>query len=117
MMKTGYSLAGLFALWALYESDLFAGAVCCSGSLWYPGWDDYVMKHKILKSDSLIYLCLGGKEEKTNNKEIAVIGDRTRSQEKILRKDPNVKSSVLEWNSGDILRIPENGWQRAWTGC
>ena len=25
---TGYSLAGLFSLWALYESDKFNGAVC-----------------------------------------------------------------------------------------
>ena len=27
---TGYSLAGLFSLWALYESNKFNGAVCCS---------------------------------------------------------------------------------------
>lgn len=25
----GYSLAGLFALWSLYESDVFDGAACC----------------------------------------------------------------------------------------
>lgn len=41
MFLAGYSLAGLFALWALYESDRFDGAACCSGSLWFPEWDAY----------------------------------------------------------------------------
>ena len=31
----GYSLAGLFALWAGYECDMFSGIVCCSGSMWF----------------------------------------------------------------------------------
>lgn len=38
----GYSLAGLFSLWTLYACDWFDGAVCCSGSLWYPGWSQYI---------------------------------------------------------------------------
>lgn len=37
----GYSLAGLFSLWAFYETGLFQGAASCSGSLWFPGWIDY----------------------------------------------------------------------------
>ena len=32
----GYSLAGLFALWAAYESDVFSGIVCCSGFVVVP---------------------------------------------------------------------------------
>ncbi len=40
----GYSLAGLFALWALFESDSFAGALSASGSLWYPGFADYAAR-------------------------------------------------------------------------
>ncbi len=39
----GYSLSGLYALWAFLESDLFDGAVSCSGSLWIDGWMDYIM--------------------------------------------------------------------------
>ena len=38
----GYSLAGLFSLWAFYETGAFAGAASCSGSLWFPGWQDYM---------------------------------------------------------------------------
>ena len=32
----GYSLAGLFALYALYRTDMFARAASISGSLWFP---------------------------------------------------------------------------------
>lgn len=32
----GYSLSGLFALWAFMVSTEFDGAVSCSGSLWFP---------------------------------------------------------------------------------
>ena len=75
----GYSLAGLFALWAAYESDVFSGIVCCSGSLWFPDWDHYVRNH-VIQSKCSVYLSLGGKEEKTKNKVMAAVGDRTRAQ-------------------------------------
>lgn len=95
----GYSLAGLFSLWAMYESDLFSGAACCSGSLWFEGWEQYAEKRKI-RSKGNIYLSLGGKEEKTKNKIIATVGERTRKQEQFLKQDPNVEQTILEWNSG-----------------
>ena len=95
----GYSLAGLFALWAAYESDVFSGIVCCSGSLWFPDWDHYVRDHMI-QSKCSVYLSLGGKEEKTKNKVMAAVGDRTRVQERLLQEDSMVESVVLEWNAG-----------------
>ena len=69
---TGYSLAGLFSLWALYESDKFNGAVSCSSSLWFNKWDEYVSTHRI-KASSKIYMSLGDREEKTKNKVMAVL--------------------------------------------
>ena len=33
----GYSLAGLFALYALYKTDAFTRVASMSGSLWFPG--------------------------------------------------------------------------------
>ncbi len=36
------SLAGLFALWAIVQTDIFAGCATCSGSMWYPGFVEYV---------------------------------------------------------------------------
>ena len=34
----GYSLAGLFALWAGYQTDLFQGIAAASPSIWFPGF-------------------------------------------------------------------------------
>lgn len=96
---TGYSLAGLFSLWALYESEKFNGAVCCSSSLWFDKWDEYASLHRI-KSPSTIYMSLGDREEKTKNKVMAKVGDRTRIQTEILKEDPNVEKLYFEWNEG-----------------
>lgn len=96
---TGYSLAGLFSLWAFYESNNFTGVACCSGSLWMDGWKDYIID-KSVPSDSLVYLSLGGKEEKTNDPKMATVGDRTREQEQKMKRDSNVKECILEWNKG-----------------
>lgn len=37
----GYSLAGLFSLWAAYQTNLFAGIAAASPSVWFPGFLDY----------------------------------------------------------------------------
>lgn len=102
---TGYSLAGLFSLWALYESDKFNGAVCCSSSLWFDKWDEYVSAHRI-KASSRIYMSLGDREEKTKNKVMATVGDRTRRQAEILKDDPNVEKLIFEWNEGGHFDEP-----------
>lgn len=95
----GYSLAGLFALWAAYECDIFSGIACCSGSLWFKDWDIYMREHT-LKRKCSVYLSLGGKEEKTKNAVMATVGDRTREQEKLLLEDSFAEQVVLEWNPG-----------------
>ncbi len=99
LILMGYSLAGLFALWAAYESEVFSGIISGSGSLWFDHWDKYVASHNV-KSACKIYLSLGTKEEKTRNKTMALVGDRTRAQEEILKTDPNVQDVILEWNNG-----------------
>ena len=43
---SGYSLAGLFSLYAMHELDL-DGAISVSGSLWKEGWLDYLKEHPI----------------------------------------------------------------------
>ena len=102
---TGYSLAGLFSLWALYESDKFNGAVCCSSSLRFDKWDEYVSTHRI-KASSKIYMSLGDREEKTKNKTMAKVGDRTRSQAEILKDDPYIEKLFFEWNEGGHFDEP-----------
>lgn len=95
----GYSLSGLFALWSLYRSDLFDGCACCSGSLWFDGWKDFAASRTIVKK-GLIYLSLGGKEEKSKNAVMATIGDATRFQDKLLDKDENAVRHTLVMNPG-----------------
>ena len=92
----GYSLAGLFALWSMYQIDAFAGCATCSGSLWYPGFTEYVESQPKLK-DKKIYLSLGGKESRTPDKLMATVGDRTKSAYEFLKKDNRV---IYEINSG-----------------
>ncbi|MDO4978388.1 MAG: alpha/beta hydrolase [Eubacteriales bacterium] len=95
----GYSLAGLFSIWAMYENHLIKGVACCSGSLWMDGWKEYMEKHTA-KENVYVYLSLGGKEEKTSDSKMARVGDRFREQEKLLKEDSYVKDSILEWNKG-----------------
>lgn len=105
LFLAGYSLGGLFALWALYESDVFSGGACCSGSLWIDGWDAYT-DSRCIRQPGVVYLSLGGKEERSASPVIASIGARTRAQEKRLRKDPNVSASTLEMNPGGHFSDP-----------
>lgn len=63
----GYSLAGLFALYSLYRTDLFPRAASMSGSLWFPGFREYVLAHEMAASPERIYLSLGDRECRTGN--------------------------------------------------
>jgi len=98
-MIGGYSLAGLFSLWAFYESGFFRAAAGCSASLWYPGWDAYV-RTKTAPLDSIVYLSLGETEEKTKNHTMASVGDRVREQYARLSHDPAVRRTTLVWHPG-----------------
>ena len=44
----GYSLGGLFALWAARNTDAFAAVAAASPSLWINGWGEYAAAHPIL---------------------------------------------------------------------
>ncbi len=93
----GYSLAGLFALWASYQADKFEGIVAASPSVWFPKWIEYAKDNKPLSKS--IYLSLGDKEEKTKNPVMAQVGNAIRRQNELLRGQ-NV-NTILEWNPGN----------------
>ena len=61
----GYSLAGLFALWASTQTDLFYGVAAASPSVWFPGWMEFEQQHPI--QVQRVYLSLGDREERTRN--------------------------------------------------
>ena len=96
----GYSLAGLFALWAAYQTDKFAGVAAASPSMWFPGFTDYMKDHEI--RTGAVYLSLGDKEEKARNPIMATVGDRIRDTYSLL-SERGVRS-VLEWNEGNHFK-------------
>ena len=99
----GYSLAGLFALWAPYQTDRFQGITAASPSVWFPGWIEYVSSHSVHTEH--IYLSLGDKEEKTRNRVMSTVGDRIRKCHEMY-SDGRVKSTTLEFNPGNHFRDP-----------
>ena len=74
----GYSLAGLFALWAAYHTDMFDGVVSGSGSFWYPGFVEYVSSHSPMGQLSSIYFSLGDRESHVRNQTLQRVEDNTR---------------------------------------
>ena len=96
----GYSLAGLFALWAVYQTDVFAAAAAASPSVWFPGFAEY-MKERRPRAGS-VYLSLGDKEEKTRNPVMAAVGSRIREAHELLKSQGI--DTVLEWNPGNHFR-------------
>ena len=71
----GYSMAGLFALWSGYKTDVFDTIVSGSGSLWFPGFVEKYKDYKI-KAES-VYISLGNKEKKCRDRMMAEIENRT----------------------------------------
>ena len=73
----GYSLAGLFALYAIYQTDVFSRVGCISGSLWFPGFKEYIFSHEPKRRPDCIYFSLGEKEAKTRNPVLKTVQENT----------------------------------------
>ena len=103
MFLGGYSLAGLFALWAAYQTDVFEGVAAVSPSVWFPRFEKYAMSNTI--KTKAVYLSLGDKEEKTRNPVMAQVGNAIRSIYQHLSKSG--VNCTLEWNEGNHFREPD----------
>ena len=99
----GYSLAGLFSLWAAYQTDVFSGIAAASPSIWFPGFIEYMKEHEI-KSET-VYLSLGDREEKTRNSVMSQVGNCIRmGYGWLIEHGINCN---LEWNQGNHFREPD----------
>lgn len=78
----GYSLAGLFALWAVHETDLFNGVAAMSPSLWYPGWRAYANAHE--PQVQWAYLSLGNREHKAGKSIMSSVLEEVNAQHGLL---------------------------------
>jgi len=74
---TGYSLAGLFAVYSIYQTDLFTRVASMSGSLWFPGLTDYIYTHDFKVQPEHVYFSLGDKESKTKNSYLCTTQEKT----------------------------------------
>ena len=99
----GYSLAGLFALWAAYRTDVFTGVAAASPSVWFPRFAGF-MEQNCIKC-SKVYLSLGDREEKTKNTVMAKVGDNIRKGYELISSQGI--DCCLEWNKGNHFREPD----------
>ena len=74
----GYSLAGLFALWAAMRCDRFRFVASVSGSLWYDGFEDWFAEHASQLQVERAYFSVGDKEKRTRNLRMACVEDASR---------------------------------------
>lgn len=73
----GYSLAGLFAVYAMYRTDAFDRIASMSGSLWFPDFKEYCMAHEIKRKPDKLYISLGDKECKTKQPLLKTVQENT----------------------------------------
>jgi hypothetical protein len=92
----GYSLAGLFAVYACTKTDLFDACVCCSGSMWYPGFAEYLEEHPLLCRKT--YFSLGDKEHQTKNPVMASVKEKTEYAVRLAQRNTEC---VFESNPGN----------------
>lgn len=100
----GYSLAGLFALWACCKTDLFSRVASVSGSLWFPGFAEYLDENLLQGALDVAYLSLGKKEHKTPNRMMReVLADTKRCEQTL--QDRGAKT-LFEHNPGNHFSEP-----------
>ena len=103
---SGYSMAGLFAVYALYHTDLFAQAASISGSLWYDDFADFLKTNQPVKVPERIYFSLGDRESAVRNQRLARVGSCTTEAAQIMQ-ELGVKT-IFEWNPGNhFAEVPE----------
>lgn len=107
----GYSLAGLFALYAMYRTDLFSRIASMSGSLWFPDFQEYVFFHDMKRIPHRLYLSLGDQESRTRNPYLKTVRERTEAIHAFYQQK-GIKT-VYQLNPGNHF---QNGIQRTAAG-
>ncbi len=82
----GYSLAGLFAVYAIYQTDVFSCAASMSGSLWFPGIKEYLFSRQPKRWPYCLYFSLGDRESHTRNPVLKSVRQNTEEIERFYQK-------------------------------
>ena len=107
----GYSLGGLFALWASCQSPRFTAVAAASPSVWIHGWLPFAKKSAPLAE--AVYLSLGDREEHVKNQAIARVGDNLRAYYAMLQQ----KRCTLVWEEGNHFTDNAGRLARAFAWC
>ena len=111
----GYSMGGLFAVYAPFVTDAFTACVSASGSLWYPGFAEFAESHPFRSRPRSVYLSVGSREHRTPNPVMRTVNDCT---SRILdRCVSEGVEAVFETNPGNHFRDGDLRLARgiAWT--
>ena len=111
----GYSLGGLFALWASCQTDRFCAVAAASPSVWIHGWLPFAKKNTPLAE--AIYLSLGDREEHVKNQAIARVGDNLRAYYGLIQKQLPPECSTLVWEEGGHFNENAGRVARAFAWC
>ena len=108
----GYSLAGLFALWAATRTSAFAAVNAASPSVWYPDFLPYAQAHPL--RTRAVCLSLGDKEERAKNPVMARVGDCIRSLHALQSERT---PCTLDWNPGNHFQDAPGRTARGYLKC
>ena len=109
----GYSLAGLFALWAATRTDVFRGVAAASPSAWFPGLTEYLREHG-MPCGTVVSLSLGDREARTRNPVMSTVDARIREiRDILLAQGADV---TLTWNPGNHFAEPDIRTAKAYAG-
>lgn len=103
-LLAGYSMAGLFAVWTAFQTDLFTRILSASGSMWYPGWLEYAREHELAAPLLGAYLSVGEQESTARNAVLQTVGERTRAMAALLAE--RGIPSKFELNPGNHFKNP-----------
>ena len=98
----GYSLAGLFAVYALYRTDFFSRAASASGSFWFPDFLRFALNNKMAVKPDCVYFSLGDKEARVRSRMLRVVEDNTRMLNKMCN-ELGIRST-FELNPGNHFK-------------
>ena len=111
----GYSLGGLFALWASARSDIFKAVAAASPSVWIKDWIPFAKKNT--PKAEFVYLSLGDREEHVKNQAIARVGDCLREQYSLLVDQLGEDRCSLVWEEGNHFHNSETRLAKAFAWC
>jgi predicted alpha/beta superfamily hydrolase len=102
VMLAGYSLAGLFALYASTRCAEFRAVASCSGSMWFPGFREYIETRDAGVFPELVYLSLGDREARTGNELLRTVEENTAVISSVLAR--NGVKTYFEMNKGNHFK-------------